>query len=1162
MMKKKLIAFDMSSFMWRGLLQGKDGENGREVVRDEKKIWINSHHHGYDNVTEYMLGVLKTFNQVPVNCILVFEGKNSKSKRQMINKDYKAKSEKVEEQYEQFHLLKERLTDLWLGLGAQVMSQDFAEGDDTCAWLARNTEEALVVATYDNDLAALNGMNDYGGNVEVWVNGLVGINKYGLFDFPLINTYKALVGDTSDGIKGVVGFGPGAFDKLCGQYGYDGLLEIHKMLGQSDLGELAELAEDPKNKLLAKIWEQAPAALNSFELAKLRPEWVNTMRAPLNWRAGMVRQLRDGDDTRFKAWYGKSRLVTGDIFEQAVAWALPLIAASDEVALDIESSQPEEADDWCALQGDDDGVDVFSHRLTGLGITFGRNNQYSLYFSVRHADTVNCDSELLRQFIAAIDKPLIIQNMSFELTVLFNEWAEKQMDNGFHGFLPNVIDTQLEAAYEDENTPRGLKGRSYSILKYEQQTYEETTKLTGYLKDLLPGGRIISESEPTYQTQMVGTGVFEQGEPIEPDPAWPFGPQKYEQGAEIMRQEFVLDADDEKIVIAPPVVVKKYKMDELPATHVLGYGLDDTICTIALHNYYKLFMQLEHSCQAYLAVEIDAAYQHAKNFIDGVDISLEKMNQLSAEDDKTYDAAWSVVRQYLIEKGWGGTVPPCYTKDITPAQVKEAYATVTGEAFDTMMRTPSKLVTFAREVCGQTIFADLLARLYAGEPDGFNKYVQSFFKGEPQFNYGSPVQKQKLLYDQAFMGMEVKVRNKATPKMKENGIFEGAPSSDNLAISYAMIAAAPREREVLESMRLMGMVTTRRSLYYSKYPYFPHWKDGKVRSSHNQSSTNTRRASESKPNKQQLPKHQKIEGQASKFREIIVPHKPGAVIVSIDFKAQELRLMAEYSQDPVMLSMYIGENKRDQHTLTGSAIAQRQQPHAGWSYETFAAALDNKGHSEFKFVKTCRGLGKKLNFTVEYGAMAPKVAATLMIPEEDAQAYIDAREELFAVAGEWKQHVIDEAKQCGYVRTMMGAVRHLRDAFNSSDRSKSSKAERQAVNFKIQGSAGEQTKMAEGRMWKDSLFYDFDAVCIGPIHDEIVASVMIVDLPAFLPRMHRAMVAPYGGMQVPIEGDISFGLDFFNQIEIGAAPKLAAIKWGVERMRLGYADRMSEKLAA
>lgn len=1163
MKKYRRGAFDMSSFMWTMMSWSKDKENGCEVEHEGKTVYINSAQYGFDNTLGRMLDVMKAYQLNPIDVILVFEGQNSKSKRLLIDNQYKGggASSRPPEAYREFEKCRDMLKQTFLELGAQVLTQDFAEGDDTLSWLAFNTEDDLVIFTFDNDLTVLNlHPNAYGARVSTWINENFELNKYGVFDYHLVTTYKALVGDSSDNIKGCPGFGPKKFDALCEKYGYDGLAEIHSMLLRSDLSPLAEYV-GPDDKLLQMILDNAPQVIRCFDLARVRPEWVNTMRQPVRWEAGMVRQLRADDrDPRLKPWYGRTRLITAPVFRDACAWAMPHILASRDIALDIETSTPDESDEWLAALGDPDGVDVFGSKLTGLGLTFGPNNQYTLYFSVDHADTDNIASEDLRQFIASIpqEKELIIQNVSFELAVLFNEWGARQMDNGYHGFLPNVRDTKFEANYVDENIPVGLKQRSHGTLGYRQQTYEETCTLTAHPSELPKGGRLLREE---YQYRTVGTGRFE-----------PLTDEEIAAGIqpmEITKTEMVEGDDGEPIVATQ---TRRYKMNELTAQQVLAYGADDTICTIALHNYYKLFLQLEHSYQVYLQVEIDAAYQHAKNFIDGTEVSIARCKELEREDDITYEKAWAVVREYLIEQGWAGTSPPVYTVDITPAQIKEAYTIVTGEVLDTAMRTPSKIVKFIETTTEHLQFARMLDRLVQAKAymDGkehtlavgsvvvdiekeFTAYVRRYFKGEPQFNKGSPLQMQKLMYE--VMGLPIRVRNMPTDTMKKAGIREGTPKTDALAVAYALQECTPEQKPVLEALKLMGMVTTRRSLFYSKYPYFPHWKDGKVRSQHNQCAAVTRRATESKPNKTQLPKHAKIDGQEAKFREVIVPHKPGAVIVSMDFDSQEMVLIAFQSQDPNALSCFQGEKRKSPHTITALGIV-REENKLDWTYEDYEAALEGALNAEMKkLAKDIRALGKKVNFTAEYGAMAEKVAATLMISVERAQLFLDARAAMYPIAEQWKAAIRDEVKEKGVVRTMMGAVRHLGDVLQNGTSFEKSKAERQAVNFKVQGAAGEQTKLAEGRMWRDNLAYDFDAVCYGPIHDEVVWSVMLEDLYEFLPRCHAAMTAPYANMDLEVVSTISFGPNFYRQTEIGPYPTREAIEVGLLEMHLQMVGR-------
>ena len=72
-------------------------------------------------------------------------------------------------------------------------------------------------------------------------------------------------------------------------------------------------------------------------------------------------------------------------------------------------------------------------------------------------------------------------------------------------------------------------------------------------------------------------------------------------------------------------------------------------------------------------------------------------------------------------------------------------------------------------------------------------------------------------------------------------------------------------------------------------------------------------------------------------------------------------------------------------------------------------------------------------------------------------------------------------------------------------------------------------------MWRAGLFVKFDAVCYGPIHDEVLASVAIEQLHDFIPAMHACMVGHYADMGVPIMSSISVGPNFYKQTEYGDA---------------------------
>lgn len=1047
------LIYDMSSLVWTCLLAGVDNENGYDVpdpYKEGKTIKINSYEFGYENAMNSVQATLKKFNAVPSDLILVFEGENAKLLRTSIFEGYKAGRDRAEESYVEFNKACDLIKKVLMQLGATAVKQSGMEGDDVVAYLAKTLPGKVVVISNDGDFLRMNS-----DTVDTYIGGNLNENKYGPFPFQYVTVYKALVGDTSDKIKGAHLFGEKKFIDLYVTFGDDGLELMEQLIIDKKLEDLAE--DVASLKALQKIIDDKESVYTSYACAKFYPEKVNTHRNPLQWEVGMVHPDPEFRDDRFTHWYSQVKGVTADNYNISVAHALKHFEYSPFVSLDIETSTSQESDDWMdakqkkggVAEEERSGVDVFGSDLTGVGITYGDNMQYSLYFSVDHADTKNCTSEQVRALVAKIPKHLktVVHNASFELSVLHQAWADKQMDNGFEGFLPNIEDTTIMASYVDENDSRGLKKLSARYLNYIQTTYQEVTQ-----------GR---------------------------------------------------------------------KMNELTLKEVLHYGSDDTICTAAIYNFFKMILKLEATYDIYQKVEVSPAYLTALAFVQGTPISLERMLELEAADDITYEKSWAIIRDLLISKGWEGTVYHPYEE--TAANIKAAYLLKNGVPLETQVRTPSKLFALIREA-GDDTLADILE-----QKTGVDGYLKTFFKGEPEFNMGSPKQLQTLMYDT--LGLPIRLRNPVTDAARAAGERLGSAKTDDLAMQFALkydidMGVNP----VIEALQAMKTITTRRGLYYKPYKFVKSWKDGKVHAQANQSQTNTRRYSFSSPNLQQLPK--KDEGK--QFREIIIPHKKNAVIVSLDFAGQELRVIADGSKDQNMLDCFVGDNLKDLHSLTASGIAVK----TGWdvSYDEFVAALRGKDKELANKAKDLRAIGKKVNFSSEYGAMAKKISETLLITEKEAQTYLDAKYAAFPRSEAWKKELIALAKLTGYSYTMMGAKRHLGALLASRDRFESSKAERQAVNFKIQSSSAEMSKMAMARFWESRLYQRYDARFIAPIHDEMVSSVVAEQAYDFIVEKYNAMVAPYGGMTVPIVASISLGPNFGIQFECGEVPDRQTIE--------------------
>lgn len=1039
------LCVDFSSLLWTCLLTGKDTE-GREAQDEMGKVhWVNTHMYAYEFAVNSIKGALDTYNLTPIDMILVVEGMNSKAQRLFINKDYKAnRGKRPNAAYEEFAKLKDLLLETFKSLGAVAVKQDAVEADDMIAWLAQNTRENLVIMSFDNDLLALAGVNSHGATITARIGGEENRNKYGLFPLQYVTLYKSLVGDSGDNIKGITGFGEAAWRDFHAQFGEAGMAEMVRL---AKLGSLAELEEDAAvNKLVRKIYDGREQFLNSWRLASLHPEWVDTMSEWPVWMPGMVTYR--GSDERLKPWGAAARLVTADKFEAFKPWFFFQLQHRPWLALDIETSTPDESDDWLEAQDNKDGVDVIGSELTGMSLTFGKNMQYTVYIPVDHASTLNVDKSLVGELLAEVQKlgkEIVIQNVSFEGTVLSNEFGNSWMELGNNGLLKNWLDTKLEASYVDENDSLGLKKLSKKWLNYDQIEYSAVNTINGV----------------------------------------------------------------------------KYKMRELSAEHVSSYACDDTITTAALHNFFYTFMQLEGTWDVYKQVEIDASYLHTMAFIEGTRVDLPKLNELITEDDKSYAEARAVLDSYLIKKGWEGSVCPKFT-EVDAKAIKLAHEIVVGCALETQVRTPSKLLAMIEET-------QPLLHAACADVESLNTLVARYFTAAPTFNGGSPKQMAELLY--TTLGLPVRLYNDPTETMKKQGIRQGNPKTDALAITYALLDADPEQTEILKALRACKVIETRRGLFYNPLPTFVHWKTGKVHSNHNQCGTNTRRASSSRPNLQQLSKHEKVEGFSPRVRELYIPHKKRAVIVSFDFKSQELLLMAEWSKDPVLVACFVGNNIIDMHSKTGVGVHNNLHG-TTLVYEEFISILQNQEHEAYKQSKKSRALGKAVNFGSQYRIAAKKLSTMLLVTEAEAQAMLDAKAEAFPLVEHWSQQEMEAIKQTGKVHTMLGAVRHLRESINSDDRYEASKAPRQALSFRIQGSAAEMTKIAEGKFWAEGILNKFDCKYFAAVHDETVFSVLVDDLVEFIPTVYAIMTEQYANMELPVGSSVSIGPDFGRQVEL------------------------------
>lgn len=1087
---------DGNSLLNAAILRGVDHDDGYKI-KDEngKDVQVNGHQYGVDNFFDKVKDGLDHFGASPRQCILVWDGKNAKARRRTFLERYKEGRDKHPAVSEQLNIARDRVTQMCRDLGMQVVWQDGMEADDVIGYFCLYLRD-LTVFTSDGDLSVL---VDHTRNIHVWRLGELDKNPYGAFPHRFITLYKALVGDTTDKIPGAHGFGDAKFVDLVRIFGIEGLAVLQDLIENDQLHRLKEdLAEMPA---LQKIIDSKDMVATSWRVARLHVEAVNTRKRPWTFKAGMVRQWNElSDENRvhsLKDFYGTRTLVHAGNYKQIYERFARVVKDSPFIAMDIETSTPEASDEWVAKlqaiseKSTTEKVDVLGSMLTGMGITFGDNTQHTIYMTVDHkeTDTVkNITKDQCRELCELVPHKrmhTVIHNRGFEFPVLYQEWGEAWKDNGWAGFWPNAVDTLQSSSYANENLPLKLKERSKAELDYDQQTYDEVTTIDGV----------------------------------------------------------------------------KHKMNELTAQHVLRYGGDDPACTAALFTHHQIVMELENTWDVYLAIEQKPEYLTSLAFVQGFPISLEKLVGMEKKDDARFEEGWKVLRDFLMQNGWTGTVCPEY-EEMTPANVKEAVSIIIdgGEEYDTKKRKLDSMAHDLRQQFPNDRRTEVLAHMVETNAVGaLNQLLRDTFTGDPVINFDSPQQMKRLLYD--VIGIKPRLLIKLTDKERKDPVkseafrkrrkekmgkavsytpeeaaaLKSKASADDTAVDLALVLdtdLTDKQRSVLKALQAVKTVMTRRKLFYKQYKVLPHWKDGKIHPHLNQSRAVTRRYSASSPNVQQLPKR----GDGYEFRQIVLAFKKNAIVASLDFSGQELRLMAHMSGDANLTACYVGENLKDVHSLTAVAAAPLMWNGETVTYEQFQEMRKlPKDHPDQARAKKLREDAKTTNFATQYDAQAETVSKSLLVEPETAQLFIDAKELAFPGIGPWKDHVRETVEECGYAVTLLGARRHLVEVLNSDNKWEAAKGGRQGPNFYIQGSAGEQTKQAMSLVWDTGVFTDgrYDCQFYFPVHDELVFSAVPEHALEVTRIVHGCMTAPYGGMTIPIVSSISLGPTYGEQIECG-----------------------------
>lgn len=324
------------------------------------------------------------------------------------------------------------------------------------------------------------------------------------------------------------------------------------------------------------------------------------------------------------------------------------------------------------------------------------------------------------------------------------------------------------------------------------------------------------------------------------------------------------------------------------------------------------------------------------------------------------------------------------------------------------------------------------------------------------FNPDSNPHKQALLFNKKREGGLALKPVKTTAK--------GAPSVDEESLQKLK-----HEHPVIPLLLEYAEVQKLKSTYVEGL--IPKLNESRLHPSFHLHRTATGRLSSSNPNLQNIPR-------SSSVRSLFVAPE-GYTLLVADYDQIELRVMAMFSQDKHMKRIFVNN----------------EDIHAGAAALLFKKPLEEVTSEE-------RQIGKGVNFLTAYGGGAGKLANTTGIPLEEARQMIDNYYKQFAGITEWKRQVVATAKAKGYVTTMAGRRRRLRE-INSPDDMLRSRAERQAVNAVVQGSAADLCKQAMVDIHE--LLKGTGAQLLVQVHDELVVAVPEDIVEELTPRFMEAM---------------------------------------------------------
>ncbi|TLF44266.1 DNA polymerase I [Maribacter aurantiacus] len=364
------------------------------------------------------------------------------------------------------------------------------------------------------------------------------------------------------------------------------------------------------------------------------------------------------------------------------------------------------------------------------------------------------------------------------------------------------------------------------------------------------------------------------------------------------------------------------------------------------------------------------------------------------------------------------------------------------------------------------------------ENDIANLEQQIYEAAGEEFNIGSPKQLGEILFD------KMKLVDK--PKKTKTGQYSTAED----VLSYLA-----KDHEIIRNVLDYRGLTKLKSTYVDALPEQVEPSTGRVHTDYMQTVAATGRLSSNNPNLQNIPIRTE---RGRQVRKAFVPRNGDYTLLAADYSQIELRIIAALSQEDTMIEAF--KNGEDIHASTASKV--------------FNVPLEEVTREQ-------RSNAKTVNFGIIYGVSAFGLSNQTDLSRSESKDLIDTYYKTYPKLRNYISEQVDFAREHGYVQTVLGRRRYLKD-INGSNAVVRGAAERNAVNAPIQGSAADIIKIAMINIHKKLIEGGYKSKMLLQVHDELVFDIYKPELETLKQVIKSEMENAYE-LAVPLDVELGMG---------------------------------------